>query len=198
MAHGDWLIFLDLARNRYQAVASIGAPGAREPKPVDLARSVPLNKRAALLGASLVTKATRDQSFAPPQPGVAPSWSDLVQVMRAALWARRIVKRGKMLDAFCALSKGKARLSGAAAERALVDRAVSRFAAARLWAPAPYVCLFDSLVLMRFLLARGVRADLVFGVRSRPFAAHCWVEVDGVILDDGGEACGSFAEIVRV
>lgn len=103
-----------------------------------------------------------------------------------------------MLEAFCDLRMRKARLSNGAADLAVARLVHSKFAAARIWAPAAYVCLFDSLALSRFLIGRGVRSDLVVGVRSRPFSAHCWVEVDGAILDDGGEDCHSFAEIARV
>ncbi|GIK49884.1 MAG: hypothetical protein BroJett013_25810 [Alphaproteobacteria bacterium] len=191
---GDWLIFLDLARNRYRAVSlasapeiagvrSIGAPGARSD---------------ALVREGLVTSPSRNgESAAWRQSGDA-DWRDLLMTISAALWARRVVKQGALLEAFCRLSEVKARLGKAAPSPGAAVSAYARFAAARIWIPAAFVCLFDSLTLMRFLLASGVRADLVFGVRSRPFAAHCWVEADGEILDDGGEACHSFVEIVRV
>ena len=73
-----------------------------------------------------------------------------------------------------------------------------QFDAIRIWIPRPYVCLFNSLCLIRFMLRRGVCSELVFGVRARPFAAHCWVEASGLILDPGGEDCSTFAQIARV
>ncbi|MEQ1818599.1 MAG: lasso peptide biosynthesis B2 protein [Terricaulis sp.] len=126
------------------------------------------------------------------------TFGDVCSLAFAALWARRVVRRGALLQAFGALSAAKARIVPDARSLDYARRVHARFVAARIWLPARYVCLFDSLCLMRVLLAQGVKADLVFGVRGRPFAAHCWVECESEILDEGGEACASFVEIVRV
>ena len=45
-------------------------------------------------------------------------------------------------------------------------------------------CLFDALALSEFLAAYGVFPRWVFGVQSRPFAAHCWLQLDGLVLND--------------
>jgi transglutaminase superfamily protein len=45
-------------------------------------------------------------------------------------------------------------------------------------------CLFDALSLSEFLAGYGVYPRWVFGVQSRPFAAHCWLQLDGVVLND--------------
>src|SRR5690606_36310234 len=113
---------------------------------------------------------------------------------RAAVWARNIVARGRLFAAVDLVERAEAAADERKAKESLRD-AHARFARLRPWIPAPYVCLFDSLCLMRFLLHRGLAADLVFGVRARPFAAHCWVEAEGVILDEGGEDCAAFVEI---
>ena len=46
--------------------------------------------------------------------------------------------------------------------------------------------------------ARGLAADLVFGVRLDPFAAHCWVQADCEVLSDGTGAVTSFTPILVV
>lgn len=61
---------------------------------------------------------------------------------------------------------------------------VSHFLAVRPWYPRDYLCLFDSLALMLFLLQEGIRARLIFGVREDPFAAHCWVQYGSLVLND--------------
>jgi hypothetical protein len=44
-------------------------------------------------------------------------------------------------------------------------------------------CLIRSLVLVRILARRGIASSLVLGVSAKPgFAAHAWVESDGVAL----------------
>lgn len=194
----DWLIFFDVARNRYRAVKRSTAPpiaGVATPVLGD-APGTPAWR--ALAQAGLVATPPSQFDAVRPVDDAGARLGDVVSLALAALWARRIVQRGALLEAFGALTAAKARLSG---DRDGLHRALrlhARFAAARIWIPARYVCLFDSLCLMRVLLAQGVSADLVFGVRGRPFAAHCWVECEGEILDDGGEACASFVEIVRI
>lgn len=46
------------------------------------------------------------------------------------------------------------------------------------------LCLFDSLSFIFFARIYGVCPNLIFGVRADPFEAHCWVQLDGVILND--------------
>nr|WP_303649482.1 lasso peptide biosynthesis B2 protein [Asticcacaulis machinosus] len=46
------------------------------------------------------------------------------------------------------------------------------------------ICLLDSLALLAFLRRRGHAAKLIFAVNLTPFGAHCWVEHDGIILND--------------
>lgn len=59
-------------------------------------------------------------------------------------------------------------------------------------------CLFDSLALLRFLALYGVDATWVFGVRSAPFGAHCWLQVDDVLLNDSIYNVGNYVPIMTV
>jgi hypothetical protein len=62
---------------------------------------------------------------------------------------------------------------------------VSAFARLRpFFFTAKDACLFDALSLCEFLAGYRVFPNWVFGVQSRPFAAHCWLELDGVVLND--------------
>jgi hypothetical protein len=55
---------------------------------------------------------------------------------------------------------------------------------ARALFPGAARCLPNSLLLLELLALNGLGARWVFGVRTFPFEAHCWVEHDGVILND--------------
>lgn len=57
-------------------------------------------------------------------------------------------------------------------------------------------CLARSFALARHLTARDVACDLVFGVSMDPFAAHCWVQHDGVILNDHLDHVRTFTPIL--
>lgn len=59
-----------------------------------------------------------------------------------------------------------------------------RFLRARLYVPVQPTCLLDSLALTSWLAARGVSANIVFGVADAPFSAHCWVQAGDLVLND--------------
>ena len=63
-------------------------------------------------------------------------------------------------------------------------QASRQFARARRYVPIEPTCLLDSLSLLRFLSRRGLSANIVLGVTSDPFAAHCWVQAGGMILNE--------------
>ena len=52
-------------------------------------------------------------------------------------------------------------------------------------------CLFNSLALLNFLASYGLFPTWVFGVRTGPFAAHCWLQAEAHVLNDTLEnICG--------
>lgn len=59
-------------------------------------------------------------------------------------------------------------------------------------------CLPRSIAVARRLAALGLAADLVIGVRLRPFAAHCWVEVDGRLVNDRLDTVRTYTPILSV
>jgi hypothetical protein len=59
-------------------------------------------------------------------------------------------------------------------------------------------CLPNSLAVARHLAASGHAVRLVFGVKLRPFEAHCWAEVDGRIVNDRTDIVHSFTPILAV
>jgi len=59
-------------------------------------------------------------------------------------------------------------------------------------------CLRDSLAVLEFLAGYGIYPDWVFGVRARPFAAHCWVQHQGIVFNDTAEHAGGYVPIMAV
>lgn len=57
-------------------------------------------------------------------------------------------------------------------------------------------CLFDSFALLEFLAQYGQFPAWVFGVRARPFAAHCWVQDAGVVFNDTVEHVSTYVPIM--
>ena len=59
-------------------------------------------------------------------------------------------------------------------------------------------CLTDSLALASFLSRRSVSWQLVFGVKLDPFAAHCWLQDDGAVLNDAADSVSTFTPILVI
>ncbi len=72
---------------------------------------------------------------------------------------------------------------------------VERYRTMKLFVPTPRRCLPDAVVGALFLRRLGLDVEVVFGVRSHPFEAHCWLERDGTVLDDQLERVSGYAPI---
>jgi hypothetical protein len=59
-------------------------------------------------------------------------------------------------------------------------------------------CLFDSAVLVEFLACYGLFPQWVFGVQSRPFAAHSWVQSDAAVLNGTPEFVRAYTPILVI
>ncbi|WP_313802595.1 lasso peptide biosynthesis B2 protein [Sphingobium sp.] len=68
---------------------------------------------------------------------------------------------------------------------------------AALW-PRSDNCLSSSIAFLDVGLSRGLDAQLVFGVYSSPFSAHCWVQVGDTVLNDRIENVRTFTPILAV
>lgn len=83
-----------------------------------------------------------------------------------------------------------------------VPAAVGRSLAARFiaWSPALFTshdaCLFRSLALARFLLANHFPTDIVIGVRSQPFRAHCWVQAGEMVFNEHLEIARDYCPVL--
>jgi hypothetical protein len=88
--------------------------------------------------------------------------------------------------------------SGSGADDADVrlHRIAAAFAAAGLVIPAADRCLVRAIALHSLCRRMGIRPRLVFGVRLDPFRAHCWVELDGLVLTQDFEQARLFTAIL--
>ena len=58
-------------------------------------------------------------------------------------------------------------------------------------------CLLDSLTLLHFLALHGVYPEWVFGVRTAPFHAHCWVQQEDVLYNELPDRVRQYTPILR-
>lgn len=59
-------------------------------------------------------------------------------------------------------------------------------------------CLPSSIALAHRLCRRGLKPDLVIGVKLGPFAAHCWVQLDDMLVSDRMETIRAFTPILAL
>ncbi len=59
-------------------------------------------------------------------------------------------------------------------------------------------CLLDSLTMVHFLGAEGIHPDWVFGVKTEPFDAHCWVQHGEIVLNDAPDRVRQYSPILVV
>ena len=71
-----------------------------------------------------------------------------------------------------------------ASEPEAVAALAQQFMRASAWVPNSGRCLRNSMLLINLLEGAGLPATWVFGVRTYPFDAHCWVEHEGIVLND--------------
>lgn len=64
------------------------------------------------------------------------------------------------------------------------------------WAPFQGLCLYRSFILLRHLRRRGHDALWLFGVRTWPFEAHCWLQVGDMVLDDSADRISAYTPIL--
>ena len=52
--------------------------------------------------------------------------------------------------------------------------------------------------MVQFLGAEGIHPDWVFGVKTEPFDAHCWVQHGEVVLNDAPDRVRQYSPILVV
>jgi hypothetical protein len=113
--------------------------------------------------------------------GSLPRLIDWLSLWRAHARLRRSLAAGRLasLAGQLVLAKARSRQSGSDRQSAL-----DRYASSRPLIPVPRNCLLDSLALGFWLAAAGHPFTFIIGVRREPFAAHCWLEHGGCVLND--------------
>jgi hypothetical protein len=121
----------------------------------------------------------------------------LLRFARSCLRAQLSLKLAPMQSIVEAVRERKARLRhGPVAE---IRPLVAAFIRLRpLFYSVRAACLLDSLTLLHFLGAEGIGPEWVFGVKTEPFDAHCWVQQGEVILNDVPDRVRQYSPILVV
>jgi len=206
----DDLVFLDLARDAYACLPGLARTAALYPDRRRLAAHDP-EAAAELAAAGLVVPPSQ---AAPPDTEVArvdlpeptrsairdaypaPTRRDAVAIAHALVGVARGYRGRALRHIVDAAAEGRRR-----APRRLNDRllaACDRFHAWIPYAPVSGKCLLRSFMLLQHLRKTGEDAHWVFGVRTWPFHAHCWLQCEDMVLDDRFERAASYTPILVV
>jgi hypothetical protein len=142
-----------------------------------------------LLAAEKLFEDTRRR---PVPVGISRVVAVLLAVVRARMWLRL---------------RGIESIVNAVSHRASegpLDEGTARELVALFYAARPFLlsarsaCLVDSLSLLLFLRRFGPSPQWIFGIRTGPFAAHCWLQSADIVLNDTVEHVRSYVPIMSV
>lgn len=219
---GEQVVLLDLRRSRYLALGlgqwqMLNGPAAPRDMALHDPRRVGQDDIARLAGSLLQQGILTHSPTRAPQQASAPGPVSSMDVrdevpctaigagraarfITAAAWASITLRLRPLGAAVDQVARRSSNLAGPDADRPERLRdAVAVFETLRpLMFTARDRCLYDSLALTRFLAGEGLRSQWVIGVKTQPFAAHSWVQVGTVVLNDLHERVRSFKPILVV
>jgi hypothetical protein len=225
--NGEHLVILDLKEDRYWALeaaqtaglgalvdgwpvrASDGAQSADSPSPETTAAI------EVLLGRGLLAQGIPPGKEATPVTAIVPmselvSESDPSAGSRSGSWLTfftasafaKFTLRTWPFERVIQRVRRRKKLLGPSAKPLDAERArklVEAFARYRVFLfSSKDECLYDSLALLEFLARYGIYPDWVFGVQTRPFAAHCWVQHGDIVFNDTVEHVIGYTPIMVV
>jgi hypothetical protein len=201
-------LFLDIESGRYFAAAGQSAATLARLAAAGGFDEDGLLDVGALVAGALIVPAGEDGTFAPAATvdplqaafsaaGDAVGWRGTVMSAARQIAARRMTARMTFAQILSQVSRcrhrddRRRRRSGYALETlaAFHERA-------GLFLGHVDRCLPRSLALLLDAYANGHRPQFVIGVRSHPFAAHCWVQSAGTVLNDNIDHARLFTPIL--
>lgn len=206
VAVAEDVVLLDARQDRYLclpgAAASITLSSCR--RRLGIADPV---LRDELVAAGLV--ATVAPPSLPWRPPAAPRRSalpDTVETLRAGdlgdiAWAMALLGRHYWRRPFLDLTRdaqARANLSNPGVDEPALMAIAAAFQRWAPYAPTSAKCLLRAFVLLRLLQRHGHHARWVFGVRTWPFEAHCWLQVGDLVLDDDVERVRTLEPILVI
>lgn len=199
---GDDIMVLDLRTDAYLCLPGAGAWLQNDGSSPDHSRRLTdvLAKAGLAVDPQSSPRAPPPHASADLEDAIAGplQWRDLLDAGWATLdvWLNY---RRRTLSQLLTLAIAGSRTE--ASDAATCARALELARAFRRWSilcPVPGKCLVRSFMLLRFLQRRGASAIWVFGVRTWPFRAHCWLQVGPVVIDDAYERLIAYSPILAV
>lgn len=203
---GDDIVLLDETRDEYVCLPFAASQiRLQEGGAVDIAGR---ETAVALMAAGFLSSAAQPRREPPPltpRRSLAPTNLEAGPVEAfqylASLTDLRKFRRRALSDLI-----RQARPQGSQRPAFLSDPVLEAVAARKLatfqrwlpWTPGQGACLYRSFLLLRLLQRSGAGAVWVFGVRTWPFSAHCWLQIGDAVLDDDPDRVAGYTPIMAV
>ncbi|HSI16266.1 MAG TPA: lasso peptide biosynthesis B2 protein [Sphingomonas sp.] len=114
-------------------------------------------------------------------------------------WVTAMLRRGRLHALIEGVKRRKARLVSTNPQSGRAMRvAAAAFARTRYWSSPHDRCLARSIAIARRLIATGCGPDLIIAVQVQPFRAHCWVQHQGLLVNDRFDTVEPFTPILVV
>lgn len=199
----DDIVLLNIDTDEYACIVDGGSSILPGPKPGTVSVPDPTialdMRRAGLLG-----QATPLSRRAPPRlPGQALGALDSVAILGtlhaglSGLESKMRFSRSSFAE-LVAPPRYADKESLRATPMGRAARALTAFEAVHPWLPNTGECLQRAFMLRFHLQRSRVAADWVFGVRTWPFLAHCWIQIDDTVVGDTVERVRGFTPILVV
>ncbi|WP_188053922.1 lasso peptide biosynthesis B2 protein [Sphingosinithalassobacter sp. CS137] len=207
---GGRFVFLDVPKDRYFCLGADPEEGFRRfVAGAPLAEADEARLRTLAVQGLLVPAPAdvRPEPCRPPASIRMPLFQENLPVSRrrvlaaaASLIRARIMLRYRSLHSqitsIQAMKDGSRGVNQAADER-LVEISVA-FRRAALITGSLNQCLANSIAIVRHARSADLRAELVLGVKLRPFRAHAWVLANDVLISDAADTVSPFTPILVV
>lgn len=197
-------VFLDLAKDRYfcldGALATSWRAALSDCADADQIASLRTNGFIALRDGRPLRECPDGVARRSALDGQGTTFGRLAAVghaWRVARMRRRLASGG-LGDAVAMYAEAKTRALPRQYAEALLAPIARSFTGLDLLATRLDRCLPRSLALATFLAKSGFAPEIVFAVRLGPFAAHCWVECGGLLMNDRYERVRQFRPILRL
>ncbi len=127
------------------------------------------------------------------------TYGQFLRLFTAHMAARWCLSQRPIKDVVEAACLRKKRAPWPPLSIAVVRPIVTSFLYLRPWLYSSRdACLLDSLTLVNFLASYGVFPQWVFGVKTDPFYAHCWVQQGDFVFNDTPDHVRGFSPILVV
>ncbi|MGV9009951.1 lasso peptide biosynthesis B2 protein [Brevundimonas sp.] len=199
---GDDVVILDLDRDQYGLLVDARPLLAPGPVPGTISIDPEVRDDIEALGLAATGFLSEPRLPLPAQTGDMPGGPHAVGLwagLRAATdsLVSTTTFHGRPLGHLVAAARRR-RTSTGPSSLAPLARAVGAFGAVHPWIPFEGDCLQRGYRLHHHLHCRGFDARWVFGVRTWPFLAHCWVQVGDLVVGDSLDRVGGFTPIMAV